>query len=55
MPAVLANGKVPLCKEAEGRIELKSVGLCIAKELALDSQPGLARGTAGSTNDVLEI
>lgn len=55
LPAVFANGEVPLLKVAERRVELKSVGLGDAKELALECQPGLARGTAVSPNDVLEL
>jgi len=35
-PAVLTNGEVPLLEGAEGRIELKSAGLGVAKELALE-------------------
>lgn len=40
---------------AEGRVKLKSTGLGVAKELALECQPGLARGGAVSTDVVLEI
>jgi len=35
-PAVLTNGEAPLLEGAEGRIELKSAGLGVAKELALE-------------------
>jgi len=54
-PAVLANGKIPLLEGAEGRIELKGPSLGIAKELTLESLPGLARGALGSANDILKI
>jgi len=54
-PAVLTNGEAPLLEGAEGRIELKSAGLGVAKELALECQLGLARGAAVSPDDVLEI
>jgi len=52
-PAVLTNGEVP--QGAEGRIELKSACLGVAKELALECQLGLARGAAVTPDDVLEI
>ena len=54
-PTELTNEEVPLLEDAEGRIELKSAGLDVAKELALECQLGLARGAAGSPDDVLEI
>jgi len=53
--AVLTNGEIPLLEGVEGHIELKSAGLGVAKELALECQPGLARGAAVSPDDVLEI
>jgi len=45
----------PLLEGAEGHIELKSAGLGVAKELALECQLGLARGAAVTPDDVLEI
>jgi hypothetical protein len=35
LPAVLANGEVPLLEVAEGGVELESPGLGVPKELAL--------------------
>uniref|UniRef100_J3KVF2 Protein kinase domain-containing protein n=1 Tax=Oryza brachyantha TaxID=4533 RepID=J3KVF2_ORYBR len=36
-------------------MKLKGAGLGVAEELALEGQPGLAHGAAGSADDILEI
>jgi len=55
LPAVLTDGEVPLHEGAEGGVELEGAVLCVAEELALERQPGLSHGAAGSPDDVLQI
>jgi len=45
----------PLLEGAEGGVEVESAELGIAEELPLERQPGLSRGAAVSTDNVLQI
>jgi hypothetical protein len=53
--AVLAHGEVSLYKIAKDNIKVKSMCLTITKELVLQTEPQVPRGTTTFPNDLLEI
>jgi hypothetical protein len=55
LPAELTHGKITLLEGAEISIELESLALDVAEDLALERQPGLVRGAVVNPADVLEM